>query len=195
MTEREKMVAGLLYDANDAQLIKERLRARKLVRLFNQTTEEETQERSRLLKELFGSTGERINIEPSFHCDYGYNIHVGENFFANFDCVILDVCDVRIGDNCLLGPKVCLYTPMHPFDKEQRRTQFIDGRPVMMEYGKPIAIGDDVWIGGSAVINPGVTIGNNVIVASGSVVVKDVPDHVVVGGNPARILRALDTKD
>ncbi|MCI9272629.1 MAG: sugar O-acetyltransferase [Clostridiales bacterium] len=195
MTEREKMVAGLLYDANDTQLIKERLRARRLVRLFNQTTEEETQERSRLLKELFGSTGERINIEPSFHCDYGYNIHVGENFFANFDCVILDVCDVRIGDNCLLGPKVCLYTPMHPFDKEQRRTQFIDGKPVMMEYGKPIAIGDDVWIGGSAVINPGVTIGNNVIVASGSVVVKDVPDHVVVGGNPARILRALDTKD
>ena len=195
MTEREKMVAGLLYDANDTQLIKERLRARRLVRLFNQTTEEETQERSRLLKELFGSTGERINIEPSFHCDYGYNIHVRENFFANFDCVILDVCDVRIGDNCLLGPKVCLYTPMHPFDKEQRRTQFIDGKPVMMEYGKPIAIGDDVWIGGSAVINPGVTIGNNVIVASGSVVVKDVPDHVVVGGNPARILRALDTKD
>ena len=135
-----------------------------------------------------------MNIEPSFRCDYGYNIHVGENFFANFDCVILDVCEVTIGDNCMMGPKVCLYTPVHPFDKEDRKVHSVNGKLILMEYGKPITIGDDVWIGGSAVINPGVTIGNNVIVASGSVVVKDVPDNVIVGGNPARILRTLESK-
>ncbi len=194
MTEKQKMIAGLLYDAYDEELIRERKEARRLVRLFNNTSEDETQERERLLKQLFGSTGNRLNIEPSFRCDYGYNIHVGENFFANFDCVILDVCEVTIGDNCLLGPKVCLYTPVHPFDKEERKVQPINGKLALMEYGKPITIGDDVWIGGSAVINPGVTIGSNVIVASGSVVVKDVPDNVIVGGNPARILRTLESK-
>ena len=183
MTEKQKMIAGLLYDAYDEELIRERKEARRLVRLFNNTSEDETQERER-----------RLNIEPSFRCDYGYNIHVGENFFANFDCVILDVCEVTIGDNCLLGPKVCLYTPVHPFDKEERKVQPINGKLALMEYGKPITIGDDVWIGGSAVINPGVTIGSNVIVASGSVVVKDVPDNVIVGGNPARILRTLESK-
>lgn len=194
MTEKQKMIAGLIYDAYDEELIRERKEARRLVRLFNNTSEDETQERERLLKQLFGSTGNRLNIEPSFRCDYGYNIHVGENFFANFDCVILDVCEVTIGDNCLLGPKVCLYTPVHPFDKEERKVQPINGKLALMEYGKPITIGDDVWIGGSAVINPGVTIGSNVIVASGSVVVKDVPDNVIVGGNPARILRTLESK-
>ncbi len=194
MTEKQKMIAGLLYDAYDEELIRERKEARRLVRLFNNTSEDETQERERLLKQLFGSTGNRLNIEPSFRCDYGYNIHMGENFFANFDCVILDVCEVTIGDNCLLGPKVCLYTPVHPFDKEERKVQPINGKLALMEYGKPITIGDDVWIGGSAVINPGVTIGSNVIVASGSVVVKDVPDNVIVGGNPARILRTLESK-
>ncbi len=194
MTEKQKMIAGLLYDAYDEELIRERKQARRLVRLFNNTSEDETQERERLLKQLFGSTGNRLNIEPSFRCDYGYNIHVGENFFANFDCVILDVCEVTIGDNCMLGPKVCLYTPVHPFDKEERKVQPINGKLALMEYGKPITIGDDVWIGGSAVINPGVTIGSNVIVASGSVVVKDVPDNVIVGGNPARILRTLESK-
>ena len=194
MTEKQKMIAGLLYDAYDEELIRERKEARRLVRLFNNTSEDETQERERLLKQLFGSTGNRLNIEPSFRCDYGYNIHVGENFFANFDCVILDVCEVTIGDNCLLDPKVCLYTPVHPFDKEERKVQPINGKLALMEYGKPITIGDDVWIGGSAVINPGVTIGSNVIVASGSVVVKDVPDNVIVGGNPARILRTLESK-
>lgn len=194
MTEKQKMVAGMLYDAYDEELIRERKEARRLTRLFNETPEDESEQREQLLKQLFGSTGTRVNIEPSFRCDYGYNIHVGENFFANFDCVILDVCEVTIGDNCMMGPKVCLYTPVHPFDKEERKVHPANGKLVLMEYGKPITIGDDVWIGGSAVINPGVTIGNNVIVASGSVVVKDVPDNVIVGGNPARILRTLESK-
>lgn len=194
MTEKQKMVAGMMYNAYDEELVRERREARRQVRLFNETPEDEPERREQLLKQLFGSTGSRVNIEPSFRCDYGYNIHVGENFFANFDCVILDVCEVTIGDNCMMGPKVCLYTPVHPFDKEDRKVHSVNGKLILMEYGKPITIGDDVWIGGSAVINPGVTIGNNVIVASGSVVVKDVPDNVIVGGNPARILRTLESK-
>ena len=194
MTEKQKMVAGMMYNAYDEELVRERREARRQVRLFNETPEDEPERREQLLKQLFGSTGSRVNIEPSFRCDYGYNIHVGENFFANFDCVILDVCEVTIGDNCMMGPKVCLYTPVHPFDKEDRKVHSVNGKLILMEYGNPITIGDDVWIGGSAVINPGVTIGNNVIVASGSVVVKDVPDNVIVGGNPARILRTLESK-
>ncbi len=120
-------------------------------------------------------------IEPAFRCDYGSNIFVGENFYANFDCVILDVCRVTIGDDCLLGPRVSIFTATHPVDPVLRRSG--------LEYGKPVRIGDNVWIGGNAVINPGVRLGNNVVVASGAVVVKDVPDNVVVGGNPARILK------
>lgn len=122
-------------------------------------------------------------MKPTFRCDYGYNIHVGENFFANYDCVILDVCQVTIGDNCMLAPRVCIYTATHPLDAPTR----ISG----LEYGREVKIGDNVWIGGSAVIVPGVTIGNNVVIAAGAVVTKDVPDNVVVGGNPAKIIKHL----
>lgn len=183
-TEREKMISGALYDPSDKQLREDRKNARRLTRLINETTEEEKKHRIELLKELFGSTGEYLFIEPSFRCDYGYNIHVGENFFANFDCTILDVCEVRIGDNCMIAPKVGIYTATHPLNPFER----ISG----LELGKPITIGDNVWIGGSAVINPGVKIGNNVVVASGAVVTKDVPDNVVVGGNPAKIIKHIE---
>ena len=147
---------------------------------FNNSPEEN---RSEILKELFGSTGENFCIKPNFRCDYGYNIYVGENFFANYDCVILDVCKVTIGDNCMLAPRVCIYTATHPLDAQTR----ISG----LEYGKPVVIGNNAWIGGSSVILPGVTIGNNVVVAAGSVVVKYVPDNVVVAGNPAKIIKYL----
>ncbi|OWR29588.1 acetyltransferase [Saccharibacillus sp. O23] len=183
-TEKEKMIAGELYKAWDEELRRESLHAKKLVRLFNATTEEEHERRVELLKELFGSTGENVYMEPNLRVDYGYNIHVGENFFANFDCTILDVCEVRIGDNCMFAPGVSLYTATHPIDPYER----IAGP----EYGKPIAIGDNVWIGGRAIVNPGVTIGDNVVVASGAVVTKNVPDNVIVGGNPARIIRAIE---
>ncbi|MFD2211979.1 maltose acetyltransferase domain-containing protein [Virgibacillus halophilus] len=182
-TEKEKMLAGELYHAGDQQLVKERLQARKLTRLFNQTSEDETPKRSELLKALFGSTGNELSIEPSFRCDYGYNIHIGENFYANFDCVFLDICEIRIGDDCFIAPGVHIYTAAHPIDTRERITG--------IEYGKPVNIGHHVWIGGRAVINPGVRIGDNVVVASGSVVTKDVPANVVVGGNPARIIKKI----
>jgi maltose O-acetyltransferase len=185
-TEKEKMLDGELYLASDPELIKERENARRLTRLFNETVETENSGRLILLKELFGSTGKDIYIEPTLRCDYGSNIHVGENFFANFDCVFLDVCEIRMGDNCFIAPGVHIYTATHPLDPLKR----ISGA----EYGKPVTIGDNVWIGGRAVINPGITIGNNVVIASGAIVTKDVPDNVVVGGNPAKIIKEIDVE-
>jgi maltose O-acetyltransferase len=183
-TEKDKMLQGELYLPSDKELTEERGRARKLVRLYNQTTEMDKEHRYTLLWQLLGSFGESICIEPPFHCDYGYNVHVGENFYANFDCVILDICQVLIGENCLLGPGVHIYAATHPVDAQER----IRG----VEFGKPVTIGDNVWVGGRAVINPGVVVGNNVVIASGSIVIRDVPDNVVVGGNPAKIIKYLD---
>lgn len=183
-SEKEKMLNSELYNPTDPELLKEKLTARRLTRLYNQTLETEEDKRTELLKELFGSTGKSLSIEPTLRCDYGYNIHVGENFYANFDCVFLDVCEIRIGDNCFIAPGVHIYTATHPLNAEER----VSG----VEYGKPVKIGDNVWIGGNSVINPGVTIENNVVIASGSVVTKDVPANVVVGGNPAKIIKQID---
>ena len=160
-TEKEKMLNGELYNAADPELVSDRVNARKLTRLYNETLETDLDKRTELLKELFGSTGESLYIEPTFRCDYGSNIHVGENFYANFDCVFLDVCEIRIGDNCFVAPGVHIYAATHPLNAQER----ISG----VEYGIPVTIGDNVWIGGRAVINPGVKIGNNVVVASGAV--------------------------
>ena len=183
-TEKEKMLSGELYNALDETLVKEREKARKLTRIFNGTVETDYEERTKILKELLGSMGEKIYIESNFRCDYGYNIHVGENFYANFDCVILDVCKVQIGDNCLMAPGVHIYTATHPVNPYER----IAGP----EYGKPIEIGNNVWIGGRVIINPGIKIGNNAVIASGSVVTKDIPDNVIVGGNPARVIKEVE---
>lgn len=180
-SEKEKMLAGELYRPIDEELEREHLRARQILAEFNRSLGEN---RSDLLKPLFGKSGENLCIKPSFNCDYGSNIHVGDNFFANYDCIILDVCKVTIGDNCMLAPRVCIYTATHPLDAETRNSG--------LEYGKPVTIGDNVWLGGNAVITPGVTIGNNVVVAAGAVVVKDVPDNVVVGGNPAKIIKRIE---
>jgi maltose O-acetyltransferase len=183
-TEKEKMVNGELYNAADHELVKDRMNARKLTRLFNESHETDVNKRTEIVKELFGSTGESLYIEPTFRCDYGYNIYVGENFYANFDCVFLDVCEIRIGDNCLIAPGVHIYTATHPLNAKERNKG--------LEYGLPINIGNNVWIGGRAVINPGVNIGNNVVIASGAVVTKDVPDNVVVGGTPAKIIKRIE---
>ncbi len=183
-SEKEKMVNGELYNAADQEVRNDRFEARRLTRLYNETFETEDENRTEILKELFGTTGENLYIEPTFRCDYGYNIHVAENFYANFDCVFLDVCEIKIGNNCFLAPGVHIYTATHPLNAKER----ISGA----EFGKPVTIGDNVWIGGRAIINPGVTIGNNSVIASGSVVTKDVPDNVVVGGNPAKVIKKIE---
>lgn len=180
-TEKEKMLAGELYISEDKQLVEERVEARRLTRLYNETKETESKERYDLLKQLLGKVGQELTIEPNFHCDYGSNIYLGERFFANFGCVFLDICEIHIGDNCMFGPAVQLYTATHPLEAALRNSG--------VEYGKPIRVGNNVWIGGSAIINPGVTVGDNAIIASGAVVTKDVPAGAIVGGNPAKIIK------
>ena len=148
------------------------------------STEEQQDYRKILLKQLFKSTGDNIYIEPPFRTDYGCNTSIGENFYANYDCIIIDVCSVTISQKrLLLAPRVCIYTAAHPIDAGVRNT--------LLEFGKPVSIGDDVWAGGNVVINPGVTIGSNVVIGSGSVVVKDIPDGVIAAGKPARVIREI----
>ena len=184
MTEKEKMINGEMYRSADDELVRDRMEARKWTRIYNQTIETDLKEREGILKQLLGSTGKNFFIEPNFICDYGYNIFVGENFYANFDCLILDTCPVVIGDNCMLAPGVHIYTATHPLMPDERNSG--------LEYGKPVKIGHNVWLGGRSIINPGVTIGDNVVVASGAVVTKDIPDNVVVAGNPARMIKRID---
>lgn len=188
MTDKERMLKGEIYDPfADPQLREDFQRARRLTRKFNSMTEDQMEERAQVIKELFGSTGENVHVEQFFHCDYGCNIHVGENFYANYDCVMIDVCEIRIGDNVMLAPRVGIYTAGHPIDADVRNCG--------LEFGKPITIGNDVWIDGNVVINPGVTIGNDVVIGSGSVVTKDIPDHTVAVGNPCRVLRKITEED
>lgn len=183
-SEKSKMLNGELYDADDPELVAERNRARERTRRYNRTSAEDRAERQALLNELLGSCGDDCVIEPPFRCDYGSNIHVGEGFYANFDCVILDVCRVEIGTNCQIGPGAHIYTATHPLDASER----VEG----LEYGKPVTVGDNVWIGGQAVLNPGVTVGDNAVIGSGAVVTDDVPANVVVQGNPATVVKELD---
>lgn len=183
MTEKEKMIAGLMYDPGDAELVEDRKRARRLTQRFNAMGIDDKLARKDILKELLGFTQEKFYMEPNIRFDYGYNTYIGENFYANFDCTILDVSTVTIGDNCMLAPGVHIYTATHPLDPTERNSG--------TEFAKPVAIGNNVWIGGGAIINPGVTLGDNVVVASGAVVTKSFPDNVVVGGNPAKIIKTI----
>lgn len=176
------MLASELYDATDAQLVKERVYARDLTFEFNHTKPSDTEKRQELLKSLIRVKG-TFHIEAPFYCDYGYNIEIGNNFYANFGCVILDVNQVQIGQNVLLAPNVQIYTAAHPTDPAQRLT----GR----EFARPIVIGDNVWIGGGAILCPGVKVGNNVTIGAGSVVTKDIPDNVIAAGNPCKVIRSI----
>ncbi len=182
-TEKQKMLAGEFYLANDPELATDSKRAYRLLRMYNSTTEEQQEQRRQILQELFGRVGEIITIVPPFYCDYGSNISVGNNFYMNYGCVILDCNQVEIGDNVLCAPYVQIYTAHHPVEAEIRLT----GR----ELATSIKIGNNVWIGGGAIICPGVTIGDNTTIGAGSVVVKDIPANVVAVGNPCRVIRHL----
>ena len=177
MSEKQKMLAGQPHDPADNELTANRLHARKLLHVLNNAEPGDAERLRNVCRDLFGKGGETVWLEPPFRCDYGTNIYLGEKVYFNFDCVILDVCEVRIGNNVFIGPGVHIYAATHPLDASLRRTQ---------EFGKPITIGDDVWIGGKAVICPGVTIGDRSVIGAGSVVTKDVPTDVVVAGNPAK---------
>lgn len=182
VSEREKMLAGELYDPFDPELVAARNLARDLCQDLNATRESDQEKRRSLLKELFGEGGDSVWMQPPFYCDYGKNIRLGQRVFFNFNCVVLDVCQVTIGDFTLFGPAVQIYTATHPLDAELRRRQ---------EFAKPIEIGSDVWVGGGAVICPGVKIGSKTVIGAGSVVTKDIPAGVVAAGNPCRIIREI----
>jgi len=181
-SEKEKMLAEELYFAGDAKLEKDRIAARKFFTEYNSTEPAENERRLGLLKKILKFKGD-ILIEPPFYCDYGFNIEVGENFYANFSCIFLDTNKIIIGDNVMFGPNVQIYTAAHPLNAKER----IKG----LELAKPITIGDNVWIGGGAIVCPGVTIGDNTTIGAGSVVTKDIPDNKVAAGNPCKTIRNL----
>lgn len=187
MTNKELMLSGELYIANDEELAKDSIKAKRLINLINTSTVEQKEYRIRLFRELLKNTGEDFWIEPPFYCDYGCHISIGENFYANFDCIILDVCKVTIGDNVFFGPRVCVYTACHPIDSEIRSTG--------LEFGKPVTIGNNVWVGGNSIIMPGVHIGDNIVIGAGSVVTKDIPSNVIAVGNPCKVLRPITEED
>ena len=187
MNHKERMLAGLPYKAWMDGLSQERLENKKKIYAFNHLEPDRFDEKEKLLKEILGKTGEYVNIEAPFHCDYGYNIEVGENFFANYNFTVLDVGKVRIGANAQIAPNVSIYTAGHPVHPDSRNSGY--------EYGIGITIGDNVWIGGNACIMPGVTIGDNVVIGAGSVVTKDIPDNVIAAGNLCRIIRTITEED
>jgi maltose O-acetyltransferase len=181
-TELEKMLSGELYDPMDSELVRARNRARDMCQDLNATREAQTEERRHLLEQLFGKGGDTVWMQPPFFCDYGSNIVLGERVFFNFNCVVLDVCRVTIGDYTLFGPAVQVYTATHPMNADLRRKQ---------EFAKPIEIGSDVWVGGGAIICPGVRIGSRSVIGAGSVVTRDIPDSVFAAGNPCRVIREI----
>jgi maltose O-acetyltransferase len=180
--EREKMLAGEPYDPFDPALVRARERARDLCLALNATREAEADARRAILRDLLGGGADTVTVQPPFFCDYGAHIELGRNVFFNFNCVVLDVCPVRIGDYTMFGPGVQVLTPMHPMNHEKRR---------LWEYGRPVEIGSDVWVGGGALILPGVRIGSRSVIGAGSVVTRDVPDGVLAAGNPCRVIREI----
>ena len=187
ISEKEKMISGKPYKAFDDELLKERQYTKELIFDFNSLRPNEISKRNELIKKLLGRTKNTFFIEPPFRCDYGYNIEIGENFYSNYNLIILDCAKVLIGDNVMIGPNVSIYTAGHPVHYEIRNQGY--------EYAVPVSIGNNVWIGGNAVINPGVTIGDNSVVGSGSVVTKDIPGNVIAAGNPCKVLRGINEED
>ncbi len=182
-TQRKRMLAGEMYDPAEPELVAARLLARERCHAINISQPGEEELRRSVLKMLFARGGDSVTLEPPFRCDYGSNIYLGDRVYFNFDCVILDVCEVRIGSHAFIAPGVHIYTATHPLEAKLRRTQ---------EFGKPVTIGDDVWIGGGSIVCPGVTIGDRSVIGAGSVVTKDVPAGVVAASNPAKVIREID---
>lgn len=187
MDHKERMLANLPYKAWLDGLSEERLENKKKIYRYNHLEPGNPEEKDRLIKDILGKCGDYINIEPPFFCDYGYNIEIGENFFANYNFTVLDVGKVRIGENVQIAPNVSIYTAGHPIHPESRNSGY--------EYGIDITIGDNCWIGGNTCIMPGVTIGKNVVIGAGSVVTKDIPDDVIAVGNPCRVVRKITEED
>ena len=184
MTEKDKMLAGMIYDANNAPaLIAERLECKELCRDYNDLRPRETEARDVLLRKILGNAGVQLLIEQPFYCDYGYNIHVGNNFYANFNLVILDEAPVTFGDNVFIAPNCGFYTAGHPIDADERNKG--------LEYARPITVGDNVWIGAGVTVLPGVTIGDNCVIGAGSVVVKEIPPYSLAVGNPCKIIKTI----
>lgn len=187
MTESERMINGKLYHALDDSLREDMKECKLKLYKFNNLTMDNLKERIEILREILGSSEEMVYIEPPFYCDYGKNISVGNNFYANYNLHVLDCAKVTIGENVLIGPMCGIYTACHPIDAEIRATG--------LEIAKEVKIGNDVWIGGGVTINPGVTIGSNVVIGSGSVVTKDIPDNCIAFGNPCKVQRKITGED
>ncbi|AFG38297.1 sugar O-acetyltransferase [Spirochaeta africana] len=187
MNHKERMLAELPYKSWLDGLLEERIQAKSLIHRYNTCRPPQTRKMERILRRLLGTVGRPITIEPPFRCDYGYNIHIGDNFFANYNCIILDVAEVHIGNNVQFAPNVALYTAGHPVHAESRNSGW--------EFGIGITIGDDVWLGGGAIVNPGVTIGSGSVIGAGSVVTKDIPPGVIAVGNPCRVVRDITEAD
>lgn len=184
MTEKEKMLKGMLYDANyDPQLIEERLECKELCRDYNELRPKDIAGRNALLRKILGAAGDGLLVEQPFYCDYGYNIRVGKNFFANFNLVILDEAPVTFGDNVFVAPNCGFYTAGHPVDAGERN--------IGLEYARPITVGNDVWIGAGVSVLPGVTIGSNCVIGAGSVVSRDIPSNSIAVGNPCRVIKTI----
>lgn len=186
-TEKEKMLSQKPYIPSDTELSRERLFAQSKCFEINSIPPADVEKRNDIYRELLGSTGEKFLIEIPFRCDYGYNISIGENFYSNYNCIILDCAKVKIGDNVMLAPNVGIYTAGHPLDPESRNQGW--------EYAMPVTIGNNVWIGGNVVINPGIRIGDNTVIGSGSVLTKDIPANVIAAGNPCKVIRQITEED
>ncbi|WP_148466897.1 sugar O-acetyltransferase [Paenibacillus senegalimassiliensis] len=196
LTEKQKMLAGMLYKTSDEELVKQRDIARNASTRYNHTTEEQKEERREILEGLLGSLGKDIELAPIVQFDYGCNTYIGDNCYINFNCTFLDCAEIRIGNNVFLGPNVSLLTPVHPLLASERNFRFDDqGERYLIESCKPITIGDNVWFGGNVTVTPGVTIGHDSVIGAGSVVTKDIPPGVVAAGVPCRVIREITEAD
>ncbi len=187
MTEKEKMLQGKLYDPSESELHADRQSAKEVLFDYHLLRPGKIIKRNEIIKKLFGKIDGLFWIEPPFRCDYGYNITIGENFYANYNCTILDCAKITIGSNVMLGPNVSLFTAGHPVHGELRNTG--------LEFALPITIGDNVWIGGGAIVNPGIVIGDNVVIGAGSVVTRDIAPNCIAAGNPCKVIREITDED